>query len=164
MDITLIVAMDEKGTIGVNQGLPWHLPADLAHFKQHTLNKNVVMGRKTYESIGKPLPNRKNIVVTKNGDYDAPGCTVRHSVDAVMAGINGVDTLMVIGGATLYEAFLPLATHLYITVVHHVVQGDRFFPSYDKTQWHLVEERPREADERNEYAMTFSVYERKKSL
>lgn len=160
MTITLIVAMDEKGTIGVNHGLPWHLPADLAYFKQHTLNKTLVMGRKTYESIGKPLPNRKNIVMTSNKQYSAPGCTVQHSVDAVVAEIPANDELMVIGGATIYKAFLPLATGLRITRVHHTVAGDTVFPPYDESQWRLVEQTHRAADEHNPYAMTFAVYDR----
>ncbi len=163
MSIAIIVAMDENGVIGLKNSLPWHLPADLAYFKQQTLHKTIVMGRKTHESIGKPLPNRKNIVVTRNTSYEAPGCTLFYSTAAVMEATQPDDALMVIGGATLYAAFLPLATQLYITRVHCEVAGDTVFPSYDEKQWHLVEATHRKADEKNIYGMTFAMYERQKT-
>lgn len=163
MSISIIVAMDEGGMIGFNNQLPWHLPADLAYFKQCTVNKTIIMGRKTYESIGKPLPNRTNIVVTSKKDYKAPGCLVMHSVEQVLKEKVGEEEVVVIGGASVYEAFLPLATRLYITRVRHEVVGDTVFPNYDKTSWRLMREVYREADVKNPYGMTFCVYERMKS-
>lgn len=164
MRITLLVAMSQEGVIGINNRLPWHLPADLAYFKQKTLHKTIVMGRHTYESIGKPLPHRTNLVLTTNPHYTAQGCEVYHSISACLAAKQGIEELIVIGGAQIYQAFLPLATHLAITQVHHQVQGDTFFPTYDKSEWCLLKETYHPQDELNEFAMTFCLYERQNKV
>jgi dihydrofolate reductase len=144
VDIAMIVAMAENQVIGRNNQLPWHLPNDLKYFKATTLGKPVVMGRKTFESIGKPLPRRSNIVVTSNAAYSAEGVMVAHGVEqaidmATNIALNdGVSEIMVIGGAQLYAELLPKADRLYLTLVHAKVDGDAYFPVLDKAEWSCV--------------------------
>jgi dihydrofolate reductase len=116
---SLIVAMDENRLIGSNNGLPWHLPADLAFFKRTTMGKPIVMGRKTFESIGRPLPGRRNIVVTRDPDFSAAGCDIANSIDAALDLCADDEEVMLIGGASLYQQSLSRATQLYITQIHH---------------------------------------------
>ncbi len=160
MHISLIVAMTDDRVIGVENRLPWQLPADMQWFRRHTLGKPVVMGRKTYESIGKPLPERTNIVVTGDPAYRAPGCRVVHSIDEAIAAADGANELMVIGGASFYEQMLPRADRLYLTVVHADIAGDAWFPPVEAADWQEVERQERAADERNAYALTFRVLAR----
>lgn len=166
MHIAMIVAVTTNGVIGRDNQLPWRLPNDLKYFKKTTMGKPVIMGRKTFESIGKPLPGRCNIVVTTDRQYAAAGCKIAHSVDealAVARGVaeaDGVDELMVIGGEGLYRAAFAQATRLYLTEVHTELEGDAFFPDYDVTQW---QERSRErypAEGDNPYAYSFTLLER----
>ena len=161
--LSLIAGMANKRVIGYKNQLPWHLPADLAWFKKTTMGKPIIMGRKTYESIGKPLPGRKNIVLTSNADLILPGCEVVTSPDAAIAQAGEVDEVMVIGGALVYELFLPRAQRLYLTLVDAEIEGDAFFPDYHAVaDWDVVYEQKHPADERHQYAITFQQLERKK--
>src|SRR5260221_5849141 len=141
MRIALVVAMARNRVIGRDNALPWHLPADLAYFKRVTLGRPVVMGRRTYESIGRPLAGRKNIVVSRNPRFLAPGCTVVHSLDAAWDAAAGADEVCVIGGTTPFEETLPMPHVIHLTEVEAGVEGDTFFPEFDRTQWrrHQVE-------------------------
>lgn len=135
MSIALIVAMGENRVIGVDNRIPWRLPADLKRFRQITLGKPVIMGRRTHESIGRPLPGRKNIVVSGNACYRSEGCVVVHSLEQALAAAGAAAEIMVIGGAALYRACLPRACRLYLTLVHQEFDGDTYFPELDWTLW-----------------------------
>ena len=161
MIISLIVAMDRRGVIGAGGDLPWRLSDDLKQFKAITMGKPLVMGRKTHESIGRPLPGRRNIVLTRQRGYTAQGCVVCHDVESVLAACAGFEEVMVMGGATLYELFLPRADRIYLTRVQAEVDGDTWFPPFDESAWNEVERRERQADARNEYPVSFRVLERK---
>ena len=129
MIISLIVAIGKNNVIGDKNTIPWKLPADIRYFKEKTMGKPVVMGRKTFESIGKPLPGRENIIITRDPDYKAEGCTVVHSVDEAVKAAEGSEELMVIGGAQIYKEFFPIANKLYITNIDKEFEGDTYFPS-----------------------------------
>lgn len=158
--VALVVAMDEQGVIGRGNRLPWHLPADLKHFKAITLGKAVVMGRRTYESIGRPLPGRTNVVVTQATDYDAPGCRLAHNIGEALALAGDSDEIMVIGGGVLYGACLPLARRIYLTRVHHRFPGDTHFPPLNSQAWRQVDRVDCPADADNPYPYSFIVLER----
>lgn len=139
MQLSLIVAMASNRCIGFNNQLPWHLPADLKRFKQTTLGSAIVMGRKTYESIGRPLPGRSNIIISRNPGYRQPGCSVLGTLEEALAqGCLEGKKLFVIGGSELYEAAMPLAQAIHMTQVHKAFQGDTFFPELDSACWHEV--------------------------
>ena len=167
MKVALIAAFAQNLVVGVNNALPWHLPEDLKYFKRTTSGKAIVMGRKTYESIGRPLPNRTNIVVSRNPDFSADGVVVVDSLEAAIKHaeavntINGVDEVMIIGGAAIYEAALPLADRLYLTHVHASVEGDAHFPSVDLSQWLEMTRDDFQKDESNPYDYSFVVYDKK---
>ncbi|MBO1272754.1 dihydrofolate reductase [Shewanella sp. 4t3-1-2LB] len=135
MRIALIAAMANNRVIGKDNQMPWHLPEDLRHFKQVTMGKPVVMGRRTYESIGKPLPGRQNIVITRNSDMTIPGVTMVSSLSEAFDQANVCDELMIIGGGQLYAEALPCADILYLTQISLDVDGDTYFPSWDDGQW-----------------------------
>ena len=137
MIVTLVVARADNGVIGRDNALPWHLPPDLRHFKGLTLGKPVMMGRRTFESIGRPLPGRHNIVLTR-GDWTADGVTVVPTLVAAFAAAGEVDEVMVIGGATVYAAALPQAGRVYLTEVHATPDGDTILPPFDPAAWHEV--------------------------
>jgi dihydrofolate reductase len=158
--ISLIVAMGANRVIGRDNKLPWRLPNDLRRFRALTMGKPLVMGRKTYESIGRPLDGRHNIVVTRNPHYRAEGCTVVHSPKAAMAAAAPAEELFVAGGAELYAHFLPQAHRLYLTLVHAQVEGDTYFPLFDESQWRELEREDHQADGRHAYAYSFLVLER----
>jgi len=160
MKISIVVAMAANRVIGRDNQLPWHLPADLKHFKQLTLGKPVVMGRKTYASIGRPLPERTNIVVTRDHDYGAPGCVVVHSLDEALAAAGDCAEVMVIGGAGIYRQVLPRTDTLYLTRVHAEFEGDTLFPELDATQWREVARTDCAADEKNPWPYSFLKLER----
>jgi dihydrofolate reductase len=166
MKLSVIVAVAENGVVGRDNALPWYIPADLKYFKRTTLGKPIVMGRKTFESIGRALPGRTNIVISSNPAYAAEGVNVVSSLPGALelaeavALIDGTDELMVIGGATIYEAAVPLADRLYVTEVHAEVAGDAYLSPIDWGNW---VERSRErhpAIEPNTYDFSFVVYER----
>jgi dihydrofolate reductase len=159
--ITLIVAVADNGVIGRDNTLPWHLPDDLKRFKRLTLGKPIVMGRKTFESIGKPLPGRQNIVVTRDTNYRREGVTVVNDVDAALRAAGAVPEVMVIGGAELFRALLPRAGRLHLTRVHGHIEGDVVWPALDQREWSVVERESHAADERHAWAMTFEVWEKR---
>jgi dihydrofolate reductase len=158
--ISLIVAVADNGVIGRDNALPWQLPEDLRRFKRITMGKPIVMGRKTFESIGKPLPGRLNIVVTRDTNYLRDGVTVVPSFVEAVTAAGVVGELMVIGGADLFRLFLPRAGRVYLTRVLEQVKGDVFWPELDPRAWHLVDRDSFPADDRHSHAMSFEVWER----
>ena len=158
--ISLIVAMAQNGVIGRDNALPWRLPADLKRFKAFTLGKIVLMGRKTFESIGRPLHGRDNLVLTRDRRWWASGVIVVHSVEQALAQA-GANELVAIGGAQIYRLLMPFARRIYLTHVHADVPGDTFFPDFDPTQWDDVECRMHPADEEHAYPVTFVTLERR---
>lgn len=158
--ISLVVAAAENGIIGRDGELPWRLREDLRRFKAVTLGKPVVMGRKTHESIGRPLPGRRNIVVTRQPDYVADGCDVVSSVSAALAAAEGVPEVMVIGGAEIYRQFLPQADRIYLTRVLADVNGDTRFPELAAGDWREAEREIVAADASNEFDAMFVTLER----
>ena len=167
MRISLIVALSENHVIGRNNKLPWYLPNDLKYFKQVTMGLPIVMGRKTFESIGKPLPGRTNIVVTRNTEWAADGVRAAHSLEEAfelaesIAEIDGREELMIIGGDQIYQSALPLVDRMYLTEVHAHVDGDAYFPKFDPADWREVGREDFEAVEPNPYDYSFVVYDRK---
>jgi len=158
--ICVIAALAANGTIGKDNALPWRLPADLKHFKELTLGHPVVMGRKTYESIGKPLPGRRNLVISRNRGYSAPGCEVVHSLDTAIAACLGTQTLFVIGGAELYREALPRAHRLELTEIHAEFDGDAVFPEYRKDEWREVRREIHDKETGIPFRYDFARYER----
>jgi dihydrofolate reductase len=159
--ISLIAAMAQNGTIGRDNGLPWRLADDLKRFKTLTMGKPLLMGRKTYESVGRPLPGRTNIVLTRDRDWRADGVVVVRSLGQALSFARDAEELIAIGGAEIYRLLMPFARRLYLTLVHAEIPGDTFFPDFDSTQWADVECHSHPADERNAYAFTFVTLERK---
>jgi dihydrofolate reductase len=158
--ISLIAAMDQNRLIGQNNDLPWRLPADLAYFKKVTMGQTIVMGRKTFESIGKPLPGRENVVVTSQEDYQADGVSIVHSIEELLQLNKDGEELFVIGGAHLYEQTLPQADRLYLTEIQEEFEGDAYFPALDKREWELISKTEGIKDEKNPYLYFFTVYDR----
>ncbi|RFU65453.1 dihydrofolate reductase [Peribacillus glennii] len=160
--ISLLFAMDENRVIGKDNKLPWHLPADLNYFKNVTMGHPIVMGRKTFESIGRVLPGRENIVVTRNADFKLEGVTVLHSVDEVIKLADSSDReIFVIGGAEIFKGILPQTDRLYITEIHHEFQGDTYFPAINEAEWEQLSSTPGIVDEKNRYPHDFIVLGRK---
>ena len=161
MLISLIAAMDENRLIGNGPEIPWQLPADRRHFRDMTVGKPVVMGRKTFETLKRPLGKRLNIILTRNVKYEVPtGCLVAHSVDEVLAIAADAEELMICGGSPIYQAFLPHAHRLYLTQVHATFNGNVYFPAFDLTEWHEAKRVDCEPDEKNPYAYSFLFLER----
>ena len=163
MRVSLIVAYDNRGVIGRNGKLPWHLPKDLARFKALTMGKPIIMGRRTFESIGRPLPGRTNIVMTHGNGPKMDGIYLVESLNEALglARATGADEAMIIGGAKVYEQALPLAQRVYATEVESDVEGDVWFPRLDPNEWTPIEKENVPADEHNELAHLFVIYERK---
>ncbi len=159
--ISTIVAMAENRVIGIENRLPWHLPGDMKWFRRHTLGKPVVMGRKTFESLGRPLPERTNVVVTADASYRADGAVVVHSIDEAMVAAGSAEEVMIIGGESFYRQLLPRSQRLYLTLVHAAPAGDAWFPEFDWAEWQEVERTDCGADERNPYAYSFLILERR---
>jgi dihydrofolate reductase len=159
--VSIIAAMDRNRLIGNENQLPWHLPADLAHFKQVTMGKPIIMGRKTYESIGRPLPGRTNIVLTRSSDFNAEGVLTANTLEQALNQVSAEDEVMIIGGSTIYELTLPRADRLYLTYVENSFEGDAWFPDFDLEQWHIVASEEHSADEKNSSAYRFVTYARK---
>lgn len=159
--LSIIVAMDHNRLIGRDNQLPWSLPADLQYFKATTMGKPIVMGRKTWESLGRALPGRQNIVITRNKGFMASGADVVHSLDEALKQAGDADEVMIIGGANLYEQALPSVRRLYITRVDDVFEGDAWFPEFPEQNWRLVRSDTYEADEKNHHAYAFQLYERR---
>jgi dihydrofolate reductase len=159
---SLVVAMARNRVIGKDNALPWKLPAELAHFKRVTMGHPVIMGRRTWESIGKPLPGRHNIVVTRNRDYRAPGCTVVASLEAAWKAAEGADEACVIGGTSLFEESLPVADRIHLTEVEADVEGDTWFPEFDRSEWEEEEVARHAADERHAYPFRILLLRRRR--
>ena len=157
--LSLIWAMDRNRVIGKDNGLPWRLPADMAYFREVTTGHTVIMGRRTFESIGRPLKGRRNVILSRDRSYAQPGCEIAHGVEEVLDRFRG-QTLFVIGGAEVYRAFLPYAEKLYVTCIDHAFEGDETFPEFDLSDWRVVSERQGVMDEKNPYPHTFKVLER----
>lgn len=158
--LTLIVAMDENRVIGSNNGLPWHLPADLAHFKRTTLGKPIIMGRKTHESIGRALPGRRNIVITRNPDFSAEGCELAANLDDALRLCADADESMLIGGASLYRLALDRVEQMHVTLIHHQFTGDTWFPDINFDAWRVEKREDFDPDHSNSYSYSFIKYVR----
>ena len=160
MEIVLIAAVDINLAIGKEGKIPWDIKEDLKFFRQNTENTAIVMGRATYDSIGRPLPNRRNIVITRNSKISIPGCEVVSSVDKALILTNNEDEVMVIGGASLCEQLLPQVNRLYITKIDGEFEGDIYFPKYDDLNWHQVSCESHPKDIANAYSHHFIVLDR----
>ena len=163
MSISLIVAASTNNVIGSDGELPWHLPDDLRNFKRLTIGKPIVMGRKTHESIGRPLPDRRNVVISRNLGYEASGCDVVASPAAAMALLNDAEEVMIIGGGQIYAAFLPLADRIHLTRVHTEADGDVTFPDLDENEWALHSSVAHDADATHRYAFDVLCFERRRN-
>jgi dihydrofolate reductase len=161
MRISAICAMSENRVIGNQNKLPWHLPADLQHFKKVTLGKPILLGRKTYESIGRPLPDRCNVVITRDMQFQAPGCLVVNSIEHALKAVAYSDEVFIIGGALLYHQTLAMTQRLYLTLIHQDFEGDTFFPDISLQEWAETERIHHEADDKNPYAYSFIVLDKK---
>jgi dihydrofolate reductase len=160
--ISLIVAMAKNRVIGKNNTLPWHLPADLKHFKALTMGHHIVMGRKTYESIGKPLPGRTAVVVTRNAEYAIPGVTVVNSIETAISACGSDDEIFVIGGAELYRQVIGFADRIYLTEIDADISGDAHFTGFDHKLWDEIGRESHSPDEKNHYSFDFVVYDKKR--
>ncbi|KSU83385.1 dihydrofolate reductase [Fictibacillus enclensis] len=156
--ISYVFAMDRNRLIGKQNDLPWHLPADLKHFKKVTMGKPILMGRKTYESIGKPLPGRENIILTRDESFQAEGCTVLHTVQDAL---DRQDTeLCVIGGSEVFRLFMPYVERMYVTRIDESFDGDTYFPAYDESEWNIIDRTTGILDEKNKYPHEFLTFEK----
>jgi dihydrofolate reductase len=157
--VSLIVAADEDNGIGKNNELLCHMPADLAYFKRITSDHHIIMGRKTYDSIGRPLPNRTNVIITRDAALQIPGCVVVHSLEAAIehAKANGETEAFITGGGTIYEQALPITDKIYLTRIHTNLDADTFFPELG-SEWKLIKEEQHRADEKNKYDYSFLCY------
>ncbi len=161
MKISLIAAMANNRVIGIENRLPWKLPADMKWFRLHTLGKPVVMGRKTFESFGsKPLPDRLNIVLTRDKTYQAEGAKVVHSIDEAINVAGEVDEIMIIGGASFYQQMIPRADRMYLTLVEMEPEGDAWFPPFEESDWKVVQRNDYPPDEKNAYPYSLRIYDR----
>lgn len=157
--ISYLVAVDQNGLIGKDNDLPWHLPADLKYFKETTMGKTIVMGRKTFESIGKPLPGRHTVILTRDPDYQVEGCTIVHSPEEVIQSKIKDQELFVIGGSAVFKAFEPYVKRLYLTQIDESFEGDTYF-TLDYSGWKEISSREGTLDEKNSYPHRFLVMER----
>ncbi len=157
--VSVIVAVAENGVIGDKNSLLWHISEDLRNFKRITSGHPVVMGRKTFESLGRPLPNRKNVVITRQ-DIEIEGCEVVHSLEEALAMFSADEEVFIIGGAQIYREAMPIADRFYLTRVHHSYEGDTSFPEWKESEWQKVYSERFERGEKYEYPFTFEVYNR----
>ena len=162
MSLTLIAAVADGGVIGRSNTLPWYLPADLRRFKQLTTGHTIIMGRKTYESVGRPLPNRRNLVISSSKDFRPAGVTVVPSMEDALKQAKDDGDVFVIGGARVFEAALPIADRMELTRVEAAIPGDVYFPPFNPAEWTLVSEEKHPADDRNQYPYAFQTFERQK--
>jgi len=159
--ISLIWGQDRNRLIGRDNALPWQLPADMAWFRKQTMGKPILMGRKTYESIGRPLPGRTNLILTRQADLQIEGCTIVHSLDEARAAVPEADEIMVMGGAEIYALLFDQAQRLYITEIDAEFEGDAWFPEFDRSRWQAVFSESHQPDEKNIYPCSFTILERK---
>jgi dihydrofolate reductase len=161
MTLSLIWAMADNRVIGIENRLPWKLPADMRWFRQQTMGKPIVMGRLTFESFGaKPLPGRRNIIISRNPDYAAQGIEVYSSLEDALRAVSDEAEVMIIGGMSLYQQALPLADRLYMTLVHAAIDGDAWFPDFDMRLWHESSRQDCAADDKNPYPYSFVILEK----
>ena len=161
MKISMIAAMTEDRVIGIKNTLPWKLPNDMKWFRQNTMGKPIIMGRKTFESFGaKALPGRTNIIITRDESYQATDSIVVHSIEEALDAAGDVDEAMIIGGASFYEQMLPKADRLYLTFVHAELDGDAWFPEINNSDWNKIEKIDHKSDDKNRYAHSFIILER----
>ncbi|HEY8158115.1 MAG TPA: dihydrofolate reductase [Methylobacter sp.] len=162
MKISFVVAMASNRAIGLNNQMPWHLSADLKKFKKITMGAPILMGRKTYESIGRPLPGRTNIIISRNPSYSQPGCLVFNDIEEALDSCRDSDEVFVIGGSHLYKSMLPIADTLYLTQIHKEFPGDTFFPELDAEQWIEVQREDIQDDHDVDFSYSFLKLERRK--
>ncbi len=164
MTLSIIVAASENNVIGINNHLPWHLPVDMKYFKDTTMGKPIVMGRKSFEELGRVLPGRPNIMITRQPEYAAEGLYVVPSLEAGIekAKTFGTEEIFITGGGEIFKMALAIVDRLYLTRVHAEVNGDTYFPEFDPTGWKLIKNERHEKDEKHAYALTFQVWEREK--
>lgn len=162
MILSAIVAISNNNVIGKDNELPWYLPADLKYFKKITINHPVIMGRKSYEAIGQPLPKRTNIVLTQDPYYLSSNILIAHSIEEALALAYDLesDEVFVIGGAMIFEICMPLLDRLYITEIHADFDGDTYFPDWNREEWNLISEEHHSSDKKNEFDYSFKIYER----
>ncbi len=160
MSISLIVAASTNNVIGVRGEMPWHISEDLRRFRKLTTGKSVVMGRKTFDAIGRPLPERRNIVITRDPEFTAPGCDIAASPDVAIELAGASAEIMVIGGSQIYAAFLPRARRIYLTRVHAHIDGDTYFPALDESDWKLACCEEHAANAARRYGFAFMTYDR----
>ncbi len=160
MIISLIAALDKNRLIGSDNSMPWHLPADFKHFKSVTMGKPIIMGRKTFESIGRPLPGRLNVVISRSG-FSADGVTSVSSIDAALSAVKNADEVMIVGGANIYEQMMDKADRMYLTHVDANCEGDAWFPEFNLADWKIVSEKMISADEKNNFNFSIITYQRK---
>ena len=160
MIITLIAAMDKNGVIGNKGKLPWNMPADMKYFRDNTRGKPVIMGRKTYESIGRPLPDRPNIIITHDQNYKAEGCIIVNSSDEALKAAGNAEEVMIIGGSQIYKEFLPKVNRMYLTFIDAKFEGDTYFPEYKIEEWKETSYEEHERDAENQYDYRFVVLEK----
>jgi dihydrofolate reductase len=158
--LSIVVAMTPQRVIGRHGQLPWHLSADLRRFKQLTWGHHIVMGRKTFDSIGRLLPGRTTVVVSRQPDLTIPGAHIAHSITEAVHQCLADSEVFIVGGEQVYREAIPLADRIYLTVVHVNVTGDTFFPELSQEQWQLTEQQPHQADEKNPYDYTFQIWKR----
>lgn len=164
--ISAILAMSENRVIGLHNQLPWHLPADLKHFKTLTTGHPIIMGRKTYQAIGKPLPNRTNIILTRDATFSAPDCIVTTSAAEALESAKEIETveIFIIGGAEIYKIFFPYTQRIYLTQIHKTFEGDTYFQALNPDEWHEIARIEHVADEKNAYDYSFITLERTNNL
>ena len=161
MIISLIAAMADDRAIGIENRLPWKIPADMKWFREKTMSKPMIMGRKTFESFGaKPLPGRSNIIITHDKKYQAEGAVVVHSIDEALQAAGDTEEVMIIGGASFYEQMLPRADRFYLTLVHGKFEADAWFPEFNESEWQVIERHDHHADEKNACPYSFLIKER----
>lgn len=161
MTVSIVVAIAENNAIGKNNELLWYLPTDLKHFKQLTSGRTIIMGRKTFDSIGKPLPNRRNIVITRSAGMEIPGAEVVNTLDQALALCTTEEEVFIVGGAEIYRQAMDKTDKIYLTRVHAQYAADAFFPEIDQKNWDEVDTEPHQPDEKNNLAYTFSTLLRK---
>lgn len=161
MEISLIAAFDENRVIGKNNALPWNMPADLKHFKNITMGHYIIMGRKTYESVGTPLPGRTSIIITRQSDYKVEGAIVCASLNEALEKSVGEEEVFIIGGAQIFKEAIKIATRIYTTVIHHAFEGDAYFTQIDDNKWKITSVENFPADEKNLWSYSYINYEKK---
>jgi dihydrofolate reductase len=160
MRISFVAAMSKNRVIGKGNKIPWNMPADLKHMRKLTEGKPLIMGRKTHESIGRPLPNRKNIILTRDKNYKSEGCIVVNTQVEALKAAEGSEEIIIFGGEDIYKIFLPSADRMYLTIIDALIEGDAFFPEYKKEEWKEVSREKHEKDDKNPYDYVFLVLDR----